>query len=331
MDQKGLIPILLLIGLIIISGVGVAGTFYLSKTVPSITPFSKGEQFTFSPHPSSIPTGSNTQSPIQRLSALQMISGRGKVSPSSPSPIPLVIKSPSPAPPSYPTPMPSSVQVAAPTPASPKNTCDVNVIYGKLGGGASDPLLVTLIASFTSHNSAYLTGAQWDFDGNGSWDTDLKQLNGNMEHTYPQAGTYTAKLQVQGSDGSMTDVCSKSLTVPSGITVKLTGRVYADVNCNDTPEPNEKGVAGATVEIMKMPEFFTYATLTTDSNGYYNFSQNIQPNDALSVSPISGVVPSGYKINPYHHDPTFALNSNQSSINVDIPLIPYENVGACTR
>ncbi|MDD2823439.1 MAG: SdrD B-like domain-containing protein [Candidatus Daviesbacteria bacterium] len=226
------------------------------------------------------------------------------------------------------TPTPTSTK--APTFSVQKNTCGVEVVYGKMGGISSDPLLVTLVASFTSHNNAYLTGAKWDFEGNGSWDTDLKQSNGQMEHTYPQAGTYTAKLQVQGSDGTYTDICSKSLTVPSGTTVRLTGKVYEDINCNGVPEPSEKGVANATVTIDNT-QTSASTTVNTDSNGNYSFSQNVQSNSYVSLSPGFSPVPPGYKSNPYFTEPTLALNSNQSSVNVDLPLIPNENVGACQR
>lgn len=304
MSQKGFAPIYLLVALAVVSVVGI---IYF-KGPGSV----KNTQ-----EQASVLTISTSPTP-------QLLAIKGKLSPTAKptSSIKLSLT---------PTTVPTTTSISTPTPPAEKNTCAVNVIYGKLGGGASDPLLVTLVAAFTSSNGAYLAEAQWDFDGNGSWDTDSKSLNGNMEHTYPQAGTFTPKLQVKGSDGSMTGVCNGSLTVPSGTTVRLTGRVYADINCNNTPEPSESGIAGATVQIMKMPEYSVFATLTTDNNGYYNFSQNVQPNDALSVSPTFGAVPSGYKSNPYFNASVFALNSSQSSINVDIPLVPYANLGACQR
>lgn len=228
MNQSGLIPIIFLISVLVIASVGVAGTLYLNKTIPDITFSGKDNQeFTFSPNPSTASGKSSTPADTQHLSAFQIILNRFKnnLIPSS-SPISTVV--PKPITPSQtttsPKPVTTSTQTANPTPtptptSTPvpvkKNTCDINVIYGKLGGAASDPLLVTLVYSFSGYNNVYMTGAQWDFDGNGSWDTDLKQSNGTIEHTYSQSGTYNVKLQLQGSDGSITDVCTKSVTVSS--------------------------------------------------------------------------------------------------------------------
>ncbi|MEK7521300.1 MAG: PKD domain-containing protein [Patescibacteria group bacterium] len=229
------------------------------------------------------------------------------------------------------TPKPTTTPKPTPTPTPKKNPCSINVTYGKLGGGSSDPLLVTLISSFSSYNNTYMTGAQWDFDGNGSWDTDLKQSNGIIEHTYGRSGTYNPRLQLQASDGSMTNVCTKGITVPSGITVRVTGRIYADTNCNTLPEPNEVGVGGAPVVLSKMPEYSVYAETTTDGGGNFSFSQNIQPNDSLNVSIDHGVVPSGYKSNPKFNPPTYGLGGSQTSMNIDIPIVPIDsiNAGAC--
>lgn len=331
MNQRGFIPIIVLIGVLAISGIGVAGVLYLNKTIPNITLSSKNNsEFTFSPNQSTPSASSNPQSSPQHLSAFQILLGRNRVAQPSLVPSPsAAIKASSPTPTSHPTSTSRSTQVPSPTPAARKNTCDINVIYGKLGGGASDPLLVTLTYSFSGFNNTYMTGAQWDFNGDGNWDTDMNQSNGIIEHTYGGAGSYIVKLQVKGSDGSVTDVCSKSVTVPSGITVRVTGRIYADVNCNNFPDPSEIGVANAQVRIIKLPEYSIYSEFNTDGSGNFNFSQNIQPNDSLSVNVDTGVVPYGYKSNPKFNGPNYSLGGSQTSMNIDIPIVPVENVGAC--
>lgn len=317
MNQRGFTLLHIVIGVLFI---GLVGIFIYSKQT-SITKSPEGSKNQSQATPSASVTSSSSPTT--------------KVSPSL-----LPAKSPIPKPSSSlrPTssPTPTSTQAAPPSKVSTtkKNTCEANVIYAKLGGGASNPLFVTLVYSFTSSGSGnvYMTGAQWDFDGDGNWDTDMKQSNGTMEHTYSSGGNYNVKLRLQASDGSTTDICSKSVTVPSGVTVRVTGRIYADVNCNNFPEPDEKGVANAPVRISKLPEHSIYAELNTDGNGNFNFSQNIQLNDSLSVSVNSGVVPEGYKSNPKFTAPNYSLGGSQTSMNLDIPIVPIDsiNAGACS-
>jgi PKD repeat protein len=171
-----------------------------------------------------------------------------------------------------------------------------------------------------------MSGAQWDFDGNGSWDTDMSQANGTTTHVYSNNGTYTVKLQLKMSDGTTTNICSKSVTVPSGFNVKMTGRVYEDVNCNDMQEPDEKGISGVTVSFYLMPSWTHYADVTSDSNGYYELSRNLSPGDSLTIQPAN-VAPAGYKIHDDGH--TITLNAAQPSINMDLPQVPASSVGQC--
>jgi hypothetical protein len=49
-------------------------------------------------------------------------------------------------------------------------------------------------------------GYRWDFDGNGTWDTNV--LRGTVSHTYQTPGTYTPKYQVHGTNGVWSKVCT---------------------------------------------------------------------------------------------------------------------------
>lgn len=190
---------------------------------------------------------------------------------------PGVSKGATPAP--KPTTKPTPTSTPTPTPLK-KNTCSVSVVYGKLNGDTSDPLLVTLVYSYTGYNNSYMTGAQWDFDGNGSWDTDLKQSNGTIEHTY-SSGTYYPRLQLQGSDGQSTDVCTGKAAV-DGMEVFLIGKMYNDSNCNHSVDSGESGKAGAQITIFDA-NGNVFKTVTTDGNGEYSFSKNIPTSSSLTL------------------------------------------------
>ncbi|MBI4035321.1 hypothetical protein HY383_00065 [Candidatus Daviesbacteria bacterium] len=102
-----------------------------------------------------------------------------------------------------PTPTPS----ATPVPA----TCQINA-SPKSG---SAPLLVSLSSGASITNNSYITAAQWDFDGNGSWDTDMSSDVAfyGYSHTFTEAGTYNIKMRVQLASGYTTDSCSETITV----------------------------------------------------------------------------------------------------------------------
>lgn len=206
----------------------------------------------------------------------------------------------------------NSTPTPTPTSSVQKNSCVINVIYGRLGAADSDPLLVTLVYSFNSHNNAYMTGAQWDFDGNGTWDTDLKQSNGTIEHTYSSGGNYTAKLKLQDSNGDMTDICSNSFSLSSAIDVSLNGQVFRDLNCNNSKDSGEGGISGVKFTIMSSSGM-VYQNTTTDQNGNYSFSKRIAINSSLPLL-ISTADHSYYFDSKY-----VTLNQQNNSATLDIP------------
>lgn len=213
------------------------------------------------------------------------------------------------------TPKPTVTTSITPTQAlaSRKNTCNVNIVYGKLGGTKPDPLMVTLVYSFSGEGDAYMTGAQWDFNGDGNWDTDMSQSNGTVEHTYSSGGNYNVKLRLQASDGSTTDVCSETVSLQGAIEVSLKGQVYRDTNCNDTKDEGEEGVGGISFTIMSSGGLI-YQSAVSDSGGNYSFSKKISVNDSLPLilapNDHSNVFP----------DKSLTLNSQNYSATVNIPL-----------
>lgn len=253
MRQKGFAPVTILL---ILLTVGIIGSVAYLKVRPKIVSTE-----------TSIPQFL-TQSPSPMPSA-QPTTESNQPTPTS------SIKSPTV------TPTPTSTPRPTPTPTPKKNACAVNVINGRSGGGSDNPLLVTLVYSFTGYNGAYMTGARWDFDGDGNWDTDLKQSNGTIEHTYSSSGSYYPRLQLQASDGSTTDVCTKEVTV-SAIDVSISGQVYNDLNCNHLFDVGESGIANVSVTVMNA-NGNVFKTVDVDSSGNYSFTKNIKPSESLTL------------------------------------------------
>lgn len=225
-----------------------------------------------------------------------------------------------------PTPTPTSLPTSP-----PKASCGINIfsIY------PDEPLRLNLAYAFFGYGSSgYMVGAQWDFDGDGNWDTDLSQSNGTISHLFPQSGSYNVRLQLKISDGTMTNVCTKTINIPVsqtpgiGITVRLTGKVYRDANCSNMKDPDEEGIPGATINLIKLPEYTIYSTLTTDSNGNYSFSGLVSSQDNLSLL-LGHIAAWGYSIPPTFGEKVANLNSNQPSQTIDLPQVPTENLSLC--
>jgi len=207
---------------------------------------------------------------------------------------------------------------ATPTPKTPSptnNSCTVSTMTEP-----SSQNSVRLIASADSKNGSYISGAQWDFDGNGSWDTDMNISNSNIVHSYSD-GSHLVKLQLKMSDGSTTEICSKSVNTPLGFSVSLTGTVYEDINCNNMREPSEKPLSGVRVQITNMDGYATLANLTSDSNGSYNFSYVLSGSNSISVKPHAYPL-DNYGLTNSGDGHTVSLNSSQSHINMDLGQIP---------
>lgn len=124
-----------------------------------------------------------------------------------------------------------------------------------------------------------------------------------------------------------TSITTPTPFVNTGPTVRLTGRVYADSNCNEIPEPNENGIAGVTVNIFLMPSTTLYSTVTSDNNGYYVYSTTLASADSYITVQPSSVGAWGYKIHAQNH--TTTLSKSQSSINIDLPQVPAANIDQC--
>jgi hypothetical protein len=85
------------------------------------------------------------------------------------------------------------------------------------------PLYVTLSTSGPGFDYTYagIAGYQWDFDGDGTWDTGLVSSS-LIGHIYTQNGTYKPKLRARSSKNTWTPTCDYSYTIVVGETPEYT-------------------------------------------------------------------------------------------------------------
>ncbi len=223
-----------------------------------------------------------------------------------------------------PSPEAQPTSTPSPTP-KPKHRCEIN--YTEASSENSADLSYAFIPA---DGTSYMTKARWDFDADGAWDTDLSQSNGYINHTFPSGGTHTVKLQLEASDGSLTDVCTKTITITPRINVSVSGLVFSDNNCDKSLDIGESGISGVTVNIFKNPEWALIGTVTTDESGYYNFSKTISNNESLSII-SSAVAAPGYKGTSSLPPSIAGLSKSFTHATINHPLIPNSiaGVGQC--
>lgn len=97
-----------------------------------------------------------------------------------------------------------------------------SVSHPPLPSRGSIPLLVSLSPSGGPSGGVSLAGWQWDYDGNGIWDTDKIIIDPNdansgyFLHTYTTQGTFHPKFRVVGANGAVGPTCSYPFDVVVG-------------------------------------------------------------------------------------------------------------------
>jgi hypothetical protein len=91
----------------------------------------------------------------------------------------------------------------SPTPTPDVPTCVQSTIAPATGAA---PLTVTLFGGGAAGKTSLVTGYEWDFDNNGSWDTGVSI--DPVKHTYGTPGTYTPKYRILGSNGKWSATCN---------------------------------------------------------------------------------------------------------------------------
>ncbi len=72
--------------------------------------------------------------------------------------------------------------------------------------------------SFTTEgqaDGATVVNYQWDFDGNGSWDSEEGRVENSIGHRYSEKKSYTVKTRVRDSQGRWSETCEIGIDLNS--------------------------------------------------------------------------------------------------------------------
>lgn len=201
--KRNWLKILLIVLLVIffIAG-GVFGYLFFNNTRKSLPSVTAEPSPAILPLPTSVlvPTASPTPPEVQPSVA----------------PTPRPTKKPTPTAIKVPTPTSTPVPTATPTP-NPTVTSSTSSgarcqIVANPGFGPA-PLTVSLTYSASNLGESYVTGIQWDYNGDGNWDSDMSLNNGSVTYTYSTVGVFNPRMRLQLSNGQTTDPCSTSIGV----------------------------------------------------------------------------------------------------------------------
>lgn len=122
------------------------------------------------------------------------------------------------------SPAPKDIAKIASSPsASPANlSCEIKIRGENPSNSGYAPYTVYFFGSDKSPNGGAAT--QWDFDGDGKWDTNFGYENNNTAYTYQKVGTYNVKLQTRNTTYGETS-CSTTITAKAGT---VACKVYAN-------------------------------------------------------------------------------------------------------
>lgn len=111
-----------------------------------------------------------------------------------------------------PTLVPTTAPISEPT--SPPVAHNLRCEIGASPSSGKAPLTSTLsYVVLDIISNSYVIGAQWDFNGDGNWDTSLNTDTGRVNYTFPEAKSYTVYMRAQLNDGRMTGTCSTTIDV----------------------------------------------------------------------------------------------------------------------
>lgn len=125
-----------------------------------------------------------------------------------------------------PTPTPIPTWMPTPTPL-PRPRCEPSSIKPPTG---PPPLTVTLHGGGSAGYTPGINGYQWDFEGDGIWDTTEITI-WPATHVYTQSGTYYPKYRVHSVNGQWSDICNYPFPIIVCVPEGQTMPVYPGYQC----------------------------------------------------------------------------------------------------
>jgi len=154
--------------------------------------------------------------------------------------------------------------------------------------------LITFDGSESSYSDGTITGYRWDFDNDGTYDTDWLTTS-TTTHAYSTAGTYTVKLQVE-DDAEATDTNTTTATIDeqsaetsSPIATAngpYTGLTYQNLSFDGSSSYDTDGTI--TEYIWNFGDGTTGSGINPihiyNTSGVYNITLTVTDNDGLTNS-----------------------------------------------
>ena len=161
-------------------------------------------------------------------------------------------------------------------------------------GGPYESSVYQLITFDGSESSGTITGYRWDFDNDGTYDTDWLTIS-TTTHTYSTAGTYTVKLQViDDAEETATHTTTATINEQQGETYPpiaatngpYTGLTYQNISFDGSDSYDIDGTITS--------YFWDFGDGTTgndinpihiyNTSGLYNITLTVTDNDGLTNS-----------------------------------------------
>jgi len=167
----------------------------------------------------SLPSRTSEPSPVILLSPIPTLTPTATLTPTNaPTSIPPTLiptKKPTPIATKAPTPTlaPAPTATPIPNPTNPPSSSGASCQVVANPGFGPAPLTVSLSYSVSNLGESYVTGIQWDYNGDGNWDSDMSLNNGSVNYTYSTVGVFNPRMRLQLSNGQTTDPCSTSIGV----------------------------------------------------------------------------------------------------------------------
>ena len=147
----------------------------------------------------------------------------------------------------------------------------------------------------------------------------------------PKEGLNRIYLQYKNQSGDESPIYTRQFNFHrvANIATVISGQVFADSNCNGTRDADESEIkANVNLRFLKMPDNIVDGSLTTGIAGAFSYTKNLAESASVDIR----IVPdnnSYYQTNPKITYPTVTLNKNSTSVQINIPMVPIENLSAC--